>query len=78
MVRHLTILEHFSKNINPDGLRSDTQSFKRLIVPRTYRKTLAARSFSCIAPAWWNSLPLHLKMIEDTETLKKQLKTHLY
>ena len=61
-----------------DGLRSDAQSFKRLTVLRTYRKTFAARLFSCIAPTWWNSLPIHLKMIEDTETFKKQLKTHLY
>ena len=61
-----------------DGLRSDAQSFKWLTVLRTYRKTFAARSFSCIAPTWWNNLPIHLKMIEDTETFKKQLKTHLY
>ena len=60
------------------GLRSDAQSYKRLTVPRTYRKTFAARSFSCIAPTWWNDLPIYLKMIEDTETFKKKLKTYLY
>ena len=61
-----------------DGLRSDAQSFKCLTVLRTYRKTSTTRSFSCIALTWWNSLPIHLKMIEDTETFKKQLKIHLY
>ena len=60
------------------GLRSDAQSYKWLTVLRTYRKTFATRSFSCIAPTWWNNHPIHLKMIEDTETFKKQLKTHLY
>ena len=67
--------EHESRR---DGLRSDAQSFKRLTVLRTYRKTFATRLFSCIAPTWWNSLPIHLWMIEDTETFKKKLKTHLY
>ena len=61
-----------------EGLRLDAQSYKWLTVLRTYRKTFATRSFSCIAPRWWNNLPIHLKMIKDTETFKKQLKTHLY
>ena len=61
-----------------EGLRSETQSYKQLIVLRTYRKTFATRSFSCIALKWSNNLPVHLKIIEDTETFKKQLKTHLY
>ena len=61
-----------------EGLRSDAQSYKWLTVPRTYRKTFATRSFSCIAPTCWTNLPIHLKMIKDTNTFKKQLKTNLY
>ena len=60
-----------------EGLRSDAQSYNWLTVLRTYRKTFATRSFNCIAPTWWNNLPIHLKMIKDTETFKKKLKTHL-
>ena len=55
-----------------EGLRSEAQSYKQLIVPRTYRKTFATRLFSCIAPTYRNNLPMHLKIIEDTETFKKQ------
>ena len=62
------------------SLRSASQF--RLQVPcvneGTNKKTLGARSFTNVAPALWNSLPLSLKMSKSSGSFRKALKTHLF
>ena len=36
------------------------------------------KAFSSSGPLLWNSLPIEIKTIDDTETFKKQLKTYLF
>ncbi len=36
------------------------------------------RAFSAIAPRLWNELPYALRSLDDVETFKKELKTHLF
>ena len=50
----------------------------RLNVPRTKKKTFAARSFSVFGPELWNSLPPLLRAIDDFKVFKKDLKTFLF
>ena len=59
------------------GLRSE-QSYKRLVVPRTVRKTFASRSFSVFGPTLWNQIPNHLKELGSLDSFKKDLKTFLF
>ena len=42
------------------------------------QKTLGDRSFTKAAPAVWNSLPVELRQISDTDSFKSSLKTHLF
>ena len=42
------------------------------------RTTLGARSFHASAPALWNSLPAHIRMIDSLALFKKSLKTYLF
>ena len=48
-----------------------------LIVPRTFRKTFASRSFSVAGPQLWNSLPAFLRATEILEKFKNDLKNFL-
>ena len=50
----------------------------KLAVPRTQRKTLAARSFSVMGPMAWNRLPGDLRSVDSLETFKKTLKTYRF
>ena len=59
------------------GLRSE-QTFQRLDIPFTRRKTLANRAFSSMAPRWWNELPKDIKKSQDIHCFKAKLKTHLF
>ena len=59
------------------GLRSE-KSFQQLVVPFTKRKTLASRTFSSVAPWWWNQLPTDIKKSQNIECFKANLKTHLF
>ena len=49
-----------------------------LVQPKSRLKTMGDRSFQCAAPALWNSLPLNLRMMDDVDLFKRQLKTHLF
>ena len=59
------------------GLRSASEGTK-LLVPRTKRKTFAARAFSVMGPTWWNELPLHVKDSPNVDCFKRNLKTFLF
>jgi len=59
------------------GLRSASEGTK-LLVPRTKRKTFAARAFSVMGPTWWNELPLHVKDFPNVDCFKCNLKTFLF
>ena len=56
-------------------LEEDTS---KLEVPRTTKKTFAARSFSVLGPTLWNNLPSELHEITSYITFKKQLKTYMF
>ena len=59
------------------GLHSEEDTSK-LEIPRTTKKTFAARSFSVLGPTLWNNLPSELCEITSYITFRKQLKTHLF
>ena len=46
-------------------------------IPPTSLK-FGERAFSYAAPVAWNSLPGELQRLDDTNTFKKQLKSHLF
>ena len=46
-------------------------------VPRT-RTKLGSRAFSVAGPVAWNSLPASIRELTSTNSLKRQLKTHLF
>ena len=49
-----------------------------LKVPRFKNKTLGARTFAYAAAWLWNSLPLEIRAIDNVESFKSSLKTHLF
>lgn len=55
-------------------LRSSDSS--SVLVPFVRRPTLGGRSFSVAASRAWNSLPPHLRTIDNPRSFKKQLKAH--
>ena len=60
-------------------LRSSTVNSKYILeVPFCKKKTHAERSFSIQGPRLWNSLPEHLRIINNKETFKRKLKTHMF
>ena len=59
------------------GLRSN-QIYQRLKVPTVRRKTFAARSYSVVAPQWWNELPNNVKQADNIDSFKSKLKTFLF
>ena len=58
------------------ALRSSNELL--LNVPRFKNKTLGARTFACAAASLWNSLPLEIRAIENIDSFKSSLKTHLF
>ena len=59
------------------GLKSaDTDSFA-YVVPRT-RTKLGERTFSSAGPTAWNKLPESIRTDNDTKSLKRNLKIHLF
>ena len=42
------------------------------------KKTLGDRAFSSAAPTLWNSLSLHIRLVDNFERFKSVLKTHLF
>ena len=59
------------------GLHSEKDN-TRLLVPKTSKKTFAARYFSVPGPTVWNTLPLNIRKIDNYANFKKNLKTHLF
>jgi hypothetical protein len=58
------------------GLRSDDKM--QLIVPSSCRVTYGDRAFTVAAPILWNSLPVHIRLLETVSQFKRLLKTHLF
>ena len=42
------------------------------------KKTLGDRAFSSAAPNLWNSLPLHIRLVDNFKRFRSCLKTHLF
>ena len=59
------------------GLQSE-HLHKRLVVPRTVRKTFASRAFSVYGPSLWNQTPNYLNELSSLDSFKKDLKTFLF
>jgi hypothetical protein len=51
---------------------------RTLVVPKFKCITFGKRSFAVAGPLLWNSIPQDLRIIDNAEHLKKQLKTHLF
>ena len=49
-----------------------------LKVPRFKNKTLGARTFAYTTASLWNSLPLEIRAIDNIDSFKSSLKTHLF
>ena len=45
---------------------------------KNYNGGMGARAFSVCGPRLWNSLPIKLRMVEDIDKFKGQLKTYLF
>ena len=60
----------------PRSLRSSKSSL--LAVPRYKLLTFGGRSFSVLAPKFWNSLPKNIRLSGSIFIFKKSLKTHLF
>ena len=52
--------------------------YKKLMVPKTKRKTFADRSFSVAGTRQWNYLPDHVKRSLNVEQFKTKLKMYLF
>ena len=70
-------LEYLQNLITPyksgrPGLRSESQE-RKLLVPRTSRKTFADRTFSVYSPKTWNNLPEPLRRNMPIKQFKAQL-----
>ena len=52
--------------------------FKRLVVPRTKRKTIADRGFSVYGSSKWNELPNDIKEANTLDVFKSKLKTYMF
>ena len=73
---YLARMMEYTKPTRP-GLHSEMDN-TRLLVPKTSKKTFAARSFSVLGPTLWNELPKDLRKIVNYASFKKELKTHLF
>ena len=58
------------------SLRSNGSNL--LVIPRIKCKTFADRAFSVVGPTLWNQLPEKIRLIQDTLSFKKAVKTHLF
>ena len=57
-------------------LRSSSKNL--LVVPKTNSRTFGDRAFSHSAPVLWNSLPEHIKLAQNINHFKSNLKTWLF
>ncbi|MGH0146846.1 UNVERIFIED_CONTAM: hypothetical protein FKN15_009424 [Acipenser sinensis] len=51
---------------------------RRLAVPPLRSPASRARSFSTLAPLWWNDLPTDVRTAQSLTTFRRLLKTHLF
>ena len=58
------------------SLRSATKSL--VAVPRINLERYGRRSFSYAGPSLWNALPLGLRIQQDPDRFRRDLKTHLF
>ena len=58
--------------------RLRSSSHTTLTVPRTKTVSFGPRSFSSAGPALWNALPTELRAMQNYDTFKTHLKTHLF
>ena len=58
------------------SLRSDSM-FKRLVIPRTKRKTVADRAFSVYGPSKWNEFPNDIKEANTLDVFKSKIITYM-
>ena len=49
-----------------------------LKVPRFKKKILGARTFGYAAASLWNILPLEIRAVDNIDSFKSSLKTHLF
>ena len=70
------ISDLISRRVQPRSLRSSTRDL--LTVPKTRLITFGDRAFSAAAPVLWNSLPENIKCIDNLNSFKRSLKTHLF
>ena len=62
---------------NPNrSLRSNDKCL--LVIPKTVLVTYGDRSFRSAAPYLWNQLPLDVRCIDNIDSFKCSLKTHLF
>ena len=50
----------------------------RMKLPKMCKTKASERRFSVYAPVAWNSLPLKIRSINNIDSFKKMLKTHLF
>ena len=71
-------LHNLIVELKPTKQSLHSESSHKLLIPKIKHETFAARLFSVLAPALWNSLPEDIKMIKDVLSFKKALKTYLF
>ena len=49
-----------------------------LAIPTGVTSHFSSRSFSASAPSTWNSLPVHIRSLENLSIFKRQLKPHFF
>jgi hypothetical protein len=73
--------DYLCQLINKKTVRRNTRSSRNhllLDIPTTKCKTFGDKSFGCVGPRLWNSLPHELQKCEKLEVFKTKLKTHLF
>ena len=78
-IRHTSAPSYLSRHIKA---RSGTRSLRSSAIPFLevpFRRTsIGKRSFSCAAPATWNTLPPVIINCDTLSAFKSSLKTHLF
>ncbi|MGH0144967.1 UNVERIFIED_CONTAM: hypothetical protein FKN15_004630 [Acipenser sinensis] len=60
------------------GISFNTACTRRLALPPLRSPASRARSFSTLAPQWWNDLPTDVRTAQSLTTFRRLLKTHLF
>ncbi len=58
--------------------QSRSASLNLLYVPKTKCVTFGDRAFSVYAPRLWNTLPLSIRVVENVDAFKSEIKTYLF